>query len=206
MASTLELINQTLALIGERPLSTSTGSLGGICRSALTTALYQVVQSTRASVFEQFLTFTATNADYLVPIGVIPPTVAQIYKVQYRTTGYNDIYTLEKQRIEQLPYSYAYALVGANVYLSPLFARPITLFATVLNVPVLPADDVLSPIPDFLVGAIVHTAASILSLSYLDDGNAAALHRNQAQELTGLARLQFGVTRGREFNMGGINV
>lgn len=206
MAATLDLVNQTLALIGERALSTSTGSLGGMVRSALTTAIYKVVQETRASVFEQFLTFTATNADYLVPIGQIPSSVAQIYKVQYRTTGFNDIFTLEQQKLEQLPYNYSYALVGSSVYLSPLFARPITLFASVLNVPSLPADDVASPIPDFLVGAIVHSAASILSLSYLDDGNAAALHRNQAQELTGIARLQYGVTRAREFNMGGLNV
>ena len=200
---TLELCNQTLALVGERPLTTTTGSLGGIVRQALTTALFKVVQETRAQTFEQFLTFTATNDDYLVPIGNIPLTVAQFNKLQYRVVGDNKILTVKHQPLEILPYDLSYSIVGANVYLSPMFKRPVTLFASVLNVPSLPADAVDSPIPDYLAGCIMHTAASILCMSYLDDGNAAALHRNVAAELIGTARLQFGATRGREFNMGG---
>jgi hypothetical protein len=203
MAFTLDLINNTLALVGERPITTSTGSLGGIVRQALTTALYKVVQETRAQTFEQFLTFTATNDDYLVPIGSIPPTVAQFNKLQYRVVGDNRILTLKHQPLELLPYDRSYTIVGANVYLSPMFNRPITLFASVLNVPSLPADAVDSPVPDYLAGCVIHTAASILCLSYLDDPNASSLHRNIAAELIGIARLQFGSTRGREFNMGG---
>lgn len=203
---TLDLCNQTLALIGERPLTTTTGSLGGIVRQALTTALFKVVQETRAATFEQFLTFTATNADYLVPVGTIPPTVAQFNKLQYRITGDNRIYTIKSQPLEFLSYEPSYTIVGANLYLSPTFNRPITLFASVLNVPEIPADGVVSPLPDYLVGAVTHTAAAILCQSYLDDGNAAALHKNMAGELVGIIRLQYGATRGKSFNMGGWNV
>lgn len=205
MPSTLDLYNQTLALIGERPLTTSVGSLGGMVKNAITTALYKVIGETRASTFEQFLTFTGTNDDYLVPIGVVPPTVVQFNKVQYRATGQNTLVTVKHQPLDLLSFTFGYSIVGANLYLSPMYKRPITLFASALVVPSLPADDQPSPVPDYLVGAIVHTAAAILCISYLDDGNAAALQRNLAQELIGLNRLQFGATRGKSFNIGGWN-
>lgn len=206
MASTLELINRTLSLIGERPITTSTGSLGALTRNALTTAIYGVVQSTRASSFEQWLTFTATNDDFLVPAGVLPPTVAQVNKVSYRVTGSNRILVIKEQPLELLPHMLSYSVVGSNLFVSPMFARPVTLFASVLNVPELPADDVNSPIPEFIAGAVAHTAASILCLSYLDDPNAASLQRSIANELTVQTRLQYGQTRGKNFNIGGENV
>lgn len=200
---TLDLCNNVLALIGERPLTTTVGSLGGIVRQALTTAVYKVVEETRAQTFEQFLTFTATNDDYLVPIGSLPATVVQFNKLQFRVTGSNRICTLKHQPLELLACELSFTIVGINLYLTPMLKRPITLFASVLNVPDLPADGVVSPLPDYIVGAVSHTAASILSMSYLDDANAAALHRNTAAELVGIIRLQYGATRGKSFNIGG---
>jgi hypothetical protein len=206
MAFTLDLINQTLALIGERALATSTGSLGGMVRNALTTALYTVVQQTRASVFEQLLSFTATNTDFLVPIGSIPPNAVQFRKLTFRQTAAGALVVIKEQPLEQLPYTPSYSVVGDKIYLSPQFARPITLFAQALVVPSLPSDDTVSPIPDYLAGAVAHTAAAILCISYLDDGNAASLHRNTAQELIAIARLNSGIGKAREFNIGGVSV
>jgi hypothetical protein len=204
--NTLELVNNTLSLIGERPIASSTGSLGGITRSALTTAFYSVIQQTRASAFEQILTYTATNPDYLVPIGALPDTVVQLNKMYY-TDDNSRVFELKSQRLELLQFfPTSYTLIGNNIYLTNSFNRPVDIFASVLNVPDLTADGVDSGLPKYLIAPVSHLAASILAVSYLDDANVASVHRNMAEELIILVRGQLGRTRARSFNIGSINV
>lgn len=204
--NTLELVNNTLSLIGERPIASSTGSLGGSTRSALTTAFYSVIQQTRASAFEQILTYTATNPDYLVPIGALPDTVVQLNKMYY-TDDNSRVFELKSQRLELLQFfPTSYTLIGNNIYLTNSFNRPVDIFASVLNVPDLTADGVDSGLPKYLIAPVSHLAASILAVSYLDDANVASIHRNMAEELIVLVRGQLGRTRARSFNIGSINV
>jgi hypothetical protein len=207
MPNTLDLINNVCSLIGERPLASSTGSLGGIVRSALNNALYTVAQNTRSAEFEKFITFNATNSDYTVPIGTLPSSVVKVREVSFRTAAPNvQIYKLSEQDLDLLPYWRSYTIIGNNVYLSPMINRPVIIYLLTTNVPTLNADGDALPFSDALVGAVSHTAAAILCVSYIDDPNAAALHSRISNDLIVTARNNTGVGRGRKFNMGGVNV
>jgi hypothetical protein len=200
----LEIINNVCSLIGERPIASSTGSLGTIVRSAINTAIQTVADETRASSFEKLITFTATNNDYLVPIGVIPSSVSRIREVSIRTDAPNQLVVrLESQSLSLLPYYYSYTVIGDNLYLSPSIARPVVVYALSTDVPTLPSDDTVLPFSNSLLPAISHSAAAILCISYLDDANAASLQQRLASDLITRARNNKGVGRARTFNMGG---
>ena len=199
---TIDLINDTLALIGESALVTSTGSLGKLTRSVLQNAIYKVVQECRPSFFEQLLTFTATNVDPNVPIGQLPDNVSEVYNVFF-INGY------APTKIQSTSYNYlsrglalSYCVIGRSVYLGSGFARPAIVNMHVLNVPTLPpADDVNCGIPDACLAAVKHTAAAILCSSYLDDANAASVQRNIAQEMGNVLRSSYGINRGRTYSL-----
>jgi len=199
------MFNYVLSLIGEQPLLSSAGNLGQLVRNSLYTSTLAVVQSSRASFFEQFVTGTATNDDYLVPAMVVPTDVIQVLDVLY-ADPYVNLVPLSRQELVNFNRSYpdyTYDIVGSNLYISPRIPRPANIRLRALVVPSIPtADDTLVSIPKPALPAVAHGAASILCLSYVDDGNAAAQHERLADELTMALRQQYGITRGRTFNIG----
>lgn len=200
---TIDLINDTLALIGESPLTTSTGSLGKLTRSVLQTAIFRVIQETRPSFFELMMTATASNEDPFVPAIVLPDNVSEVYSVYFISNSLVTKLQSNSFAFITRGLSLGYCVVGRDVYIGSGFARPADFRLHVLNVPSLPpADDVDSGIPDAAVGAIKHTAASILCSSYLDDANASAVQRNIAQELMNVLRFSYGIaSRGRTYSL-----
>jgi hypothetical protein len=204
---TIELINSVLSHIGEQKLTTSTGSIGQLVRSIITTAIYKVVQETRYQSFDVMLTFTGTDENYLVPVGELPANVVQVYSVYYIANTnaiYGDILVrLNEYRLHHLNTVLGYALVGSNIHVSSHLAKPVDIRVRALVAPTLPvSDEAETSIPDALIPAIVHTAASILCVSYLDDPNAAAVQNRIASELIANARNHFGAGRGRMLNLG----
>lgn len=201
---TLNLINSVLHHIGEQSLATSAGTLGSLARTAIQSALTKVVQETRASFFEQVYTITATNDDYTVPAGQLSTQIAQVYDVVWNHDS--NIIRMMEQPFERLDVLFGYSIIGNNLYVTRLLNRPIDLQIRALVIPFLPeADDVDSGIPVALQPAVIHQAASILLVTYMDDANAAAIQQRMADTLIATARGQLGITRGRQFNMAGNN-
>jgi hypothetical protein len=204
---TIELINSLLSHIGEQKLTTSTGSIGQLVRSILTTAIYKVVQETRYQSFDVMLTFTGTDENYLVPVGELPANVVQVYSVYYvasTNTIYGDtLARLNEYRLHHLNTVLGYALVGSSLHVSTRLAKPVDIRVHALVAPTLPvSDEADSGLPDAIIPAIVHTAAAILCVTYLDDPNAAAIQTRIAGELTNNIRNQYGAGRGRMLNLG----
>lgn len=201
--NTLEFVNYVLSLIGEQPLLSTAGNLGQLVRNAIYSSTLSIVQTTRASFFEQFITGTATNVDYLVPALVLPEETIQVLEVAIVDIS-GDVITLQQLPHSQMLYypAYTYDIVGNKLYLSKTVDRPINIRVRALVLPTVPtADDAPVGIPKPIQPAIAHGAASILCLTYVDDSNAAAQHKNIADEMSLMLRQQFGITRGRVFNM-----
>jgi hypothetical protein len=204
---TIELINSVLSHIGEQKLTTSTGSIGQLVRSIITTAIYKVVQETRCQTFDVMLTYTATSENYQVPIGQLPLNVIQVYSVYYvanTNTIYGDtLARLNEYRLHHLNTVLGYALVGSNIHVSSHLAKPVDIRVHALVAPTLPvSDEADSGLPDAIIPAIVHTAAAILCVTYLDDPNAAAIQTRIAGELTNNIRNHYGAGRGRMLSLG----
>lgn len=205
----LDFCNYVLRLCGEQPLLSTTGNLGALVRSSINTSILSVVQSARVSYFEQLVTMTSSNEDYLVPVGSLPTSVAQVYDVWLLNTETNELIRMEHQQLEHLdgvyPY-YSYSVQGSNVHVNSRVVRPLTLRLQCLNVPTLPlADDSELNLPDTIQPAVAHTAASIILVSYVDDTNAASIQQRMADTLVNNLRSQFGNTRGKRYNMGNNN-
>lgn len=202
-SSTLDFVNYVLSLIGEQPLLSTAGNLGQLVRNSIYSSTLSIVQATRASFFEQFITGTTTNLDPLVPALVLPEETVQVLEVAIVDAS-GDFITIHRLELSQMSYypAYTYDIIGSNLYLSKSVDRPAQVKVRALVLPTLPtADDAPVSIPKPLQPAIAHSAASILCLSYIDDGNAAAQHKRIADEMTLMLRQQFGITKGRTFNM-----
>lgn len=203
----LQLVNSTLALLGESALLNTSGTLGQLVVTALNSALVKVVQETRASVFEQVLTGNVTSEDYLVSSLTLPDNTIQVFSVFLRiSTGVSTgdkLIPLEYSNLEELQEAPRYSVIGRELFVSPMIARPFTLRVHVLTLPQLPSSDgVDSGVPDIVLPAVRHAAASILYASYLDDANGSAIQRNLATELIEKLRNQYGNFRAKSFNMG----
>lgn len=206
---TIELINQVLALVGEQPLASSAGTLGQLTRSVIDTALQAVTQSVRPQTFERIYALTTTNNDYTVPVGAVPSNIIQIYNCFWRqglVSPYKFV-RLDTQPYEVLDQRIGYTIIGNSLFVSPLINRsdeyPLTIHLHTLTAPVLPtADDEDAGIPQPLLSAVKHQAAAIMLLSYVDDPNAASMHENIANQFKEMLRLQYGISRNREFNIG----
>lgn len=206
--TTLQLINSTLALIGEQALLSSTGTLGDLVRDAVNTALVNVAQETRANTFETTIQGTASNNDYLVPVLTLPANVLQVFTVSLRVstgTSFGDnLIQLDYLPLESLTVEPAYSISGANLYLSPTIARPASLFIRALQAFTLPTNDNTdSGLPDVVIPSVQHIAASILALSYLDDSNQAAVQQKIATSLLDKLKAQYGNFRAKSFNVSG---
>lgn len=197
----LDYCNEVLRLCGEQPLLSTTGNLGALVRSAINTSLLMVAQETRASVFETLVTMTATNDDYMVSAGTLPESVIQVYDVWLENTSTAQLIKLERQSLQYLggtmPY-YSYEVIGNQLFLNRSIVRPANVKLKCLSVPWLPlADDALVTIPDVMLPAIRHGAASIVLTTYVDDLNAASVHQRMSETMIAALRNQYGVTRGR---------
>lgn len=194
---TIDFLNSILALIGERSLTSSSGSLGTLVRSMTEAALLKVVQETRANFFQQRITMTATFADYTIAAGNIPTDVIQIYDCfLFDPTAYPTMQRMSKHPFSALTFNLGYAIEGDKVYISPAFVRPTTLVMNALVLPIIPADGALLGLPTAVVPAIRHTAAAMMLVSYLDDSNAASIQQNIADSMIVNLRSHFG--KGRE--------
>lgn len=199
---TLEFVNYVLSLIGEQPLATSAGNLGTLARNAIYTSLLTTVQFTRANFFEKLLSGQVTNEDYLVPAFKLPDETTQVLNVWLVDPITDTMVPLKQQELslQSIP-SFTYDIIGNQLFLNKGITRPAQLTIKALVIPTLPAsdtDDIGFPSP--IRSAVAHGAASILCLSYVDDGNAAAQHKRLAEEAMLMLRQQFGITRGRQFN------
>lgn len=206
----LEFCNQVLALCGEQPLATTAGNIGALLRSCIQTSLYHVAQQTRAACFEQMLMFTATNDDFQVSIGQLPDDLVQITYTWLDTSAdYVPLIPLHYREYHELGYGapeYTYSTVGKDVFLNGRIARPAFVRMRGLVAPVLPtADDSELTIPSVVLQAVAHNAAAIFLVSYIDDANAAAVQQRIADTLIGNVRVQYGQTRGKQYNIGNNN-
>lgn len=202
--TTLDFINYVLSLIGEQPLYTSAGNLGQLVRNSIYTSMLGVVQTSRASMFEQYLTATVVNLDSNVPAYTIPDDLVQLLNVSFvdATLTKGLLVSISRKEVISNNAGYYYEVVGNSLYLSQAIDRPVQLKLRALVVPTLPtADDAPIALPKPVLPAIAHGAASILCLSYVDDANASSMHKRMADEATNMLRQQFGITRGRAFNM-----
>jgi len=205
----LQLTNAVLALIGEQSLLSSTsGSLAAIATDAINTAITNVAQETRANIFETTLQTNVTDTNYLDAAYVLPASVLQVYTVSLRQSigsSYGDnLIQLEFQPLESLPSVPSYCVVGSNLFVSPTIARPCSLYIRALQGTQLPGvDGTDSGLPDLVIPAVQHTAASILALSYLDDPDQAAIQQKIAQALLDKLKSQTGVARAKAFNITG---
>lgn len=203
--SVLEFINYVLSLIGEQSMLSSAGNLGQLTRNCIYSSTLAVVQSTRATFFEQLITGTATNVDYKVPALVLPTEVAQVQDVSI-DDGFGNLSPLHRQEFALLNSSFplgTYEIIGSNVYLNANIPRPIDVLVRALVIPTLPVSDSATfSLPKPVQPAVAHLAASILCLSYVDDANAAAQHKRMADEMILMLRQQFGISKGRTFNVG----
>lgn len=204
----LQLINSVLQLVGENQLLDSTGNLGQLVADTINTAIVNIAGETRANVFEQVLAQNVTASDYLTSALTLPANTLQVYSVLLRiSTGLaagDQLIPLEYLPLESIPLEPSYSVVGSEVFVSPMIARPFTLRVHVIAASSLPTSDSAdSGLPDVVIPVIQHAAASILALSYLDDPNQAAVHRNIAEQLTEKLRKQYGNNRAKTFNIGG---
>lgn len=202
----LQLINHTLSLIGENQLSTSANQLGTLAVNVLNTAFSSVAQDSRHSSFEIILTGNITEADYLNPAYSIPLDVLQVYKVFVKTTdvtnGYSVLDELEYLELDCLFDETGYSIIGNNLYLTRCITRPFTIQIQAVQNYELPAlDSDVVDLPDQVLQAVAHTAASILSLSYLDNPNAAATQSNLRNAIIDKLQKQSGSTRAKTFNI-----
>lgn len=208
MAETkLQLVNSTLALLGETSLTSTANAIGALVLTALNSALVMVAQQSRAGIFEKAVGVTVTNPDYLVSAYTIPDNALQVFSVLLRVstgvTGGDKLIPLKYVGLEELDEYYSYSIVGRDLYLSSTLARPCTIGVYILELPQLPANDGdTSGIPDVVLPAVRHTAASILYASYLDDANGSAVQRRIAEDFIEKLRTQYGLLRGKSFNMG----
>jgi hypothetical protein len=191
----LEFVNSILALIGEQRLASTSGSLGTLTKNVAQSAVVSVAAAVRPQQFEHMV--VVTNL-----VQQLPAEVLQIFSVFRKAQG-------KLSRLQQLPFEelsnyIGYCLVGNTIFVSPLITdTPLEIQLHCLLVPTLPAsDDDDIPLPSTIVPAVQHVAASILLLSYLDDVNQAALHRNIADQMIALLRGTTGISRGRTFNIG----
>jgi len=203
MMPTLDFFNYVLSLVGEQPLATTAGNLGMLTRNAIYTSLLTVVQSKRANFFEKLLSGEVTNVDYLVPAFSLPDEVTQVLNVWLVDQVTGEMVQLVQQPLStQTVPTLSYDIIGNKLYINKGITRPAQLSIRALVIPTLPTsdtDDVGIPAP--LRPAIAHGAASILCVSYIDDGNAAAQHKRLADEAMLMLRQQFGIARGRHFNL-----
>ena len=194
---TIDFLNSILALIGERSLTSSSGSLGSLVRAMTEAALLKVVQETRANVFQQRISMTATFDDYTIAVGSIPTDVIQIYDCFLSdTNAYPKMQRMPKQSFANLTWRLGYAIEGNQLFISPHFVRPLTLVLSALVLPFLAADGAELTIPTAFIPAIRHTAAALMLVSYVDDSNAASIQQNIADTMITNLRNQYG--KGRE--------
>lgn len=201
---TLEFYNYVLSLIGEQPLLSSEGDLGSLLANSVYSSTLAVVQSSRATFFERLYTATATNSDYLVPAFTLPNELVQLYEM-WLVDSQSNLLLMHRQPFDRLNYGnhyFSFDTIGNDVYFSNNIVRPATVKLRALFAPNTKiADDLAFPVPQPAQPAIAHGAASIMCLSYVDDGNAAASHKKISDELTAMLRQQYGVNRGKTFNM-----
>lgn len=205
MTTKLELVNRTLHLCGEQSLANSNGTLGSITKGCIQSALQQVVQMSRSKQFEMIQTFTVTNSDWTVNESNLSSNTLQIMRVRY-FDGIN-WYPLSQQEYDGLPWNIGYSIVSGNIYVSPLLARPQKIDVLTIVVPQLSGfgDNDTLPFGDLIVPSVIHTAASILLLSYLDDANSAAAQQKIAESFISYLKQQTGMTYGRLLSFRGIN-
>lgn len=204
----LQLINSVLQLVGENQLLDSSGNLGQLVADTINTAIVNIAGETRANVFEQVLAQNVTSPDYLVSALTLPANTLQVYSVLLRiSTGLSSgdkLIPLEYLPLESIPIEPSYSVVGSELFVSPMIARPFTLRVHVIASTSLPSSDSAdSGLPDVVIPVVQHAAAAILALSYLDDSNQAAVHRNIAEQLSEKLRKQYGSNRAKTFNIGG---
>lgn len=204
----LQLVNSVLALVGENQLLSTTGNLGTLVVDTINTSIANIVQETRSQVFESTLAANVTSPDYLTSALTLPDNTAQVYSVLLRvSTGLasgDKLFSLDYLPLEDTPTEPSYSVVGKQLFVSPMVARPFTLRVHTLTIPVLPINDGDdSGLPDIVIPAVQHAAAAILALSYLDDANQASLHRNVAEQLIAKLKQQYGNNRARTYNVGG---
>lgn len=205
----LEFVNYVLSLCGEQPLLSTAGNLGALARNAINSSILTVVQTSRASFFEQQIVFNATNDDYLVSIGQLSDSVAQVLQAWLLDASTNTLIGMKRVELQALNnygHYYSYEVVGRDVFINKAIIRPCFVHMRVLSIPTLPlADDSDLNLPNAVIPAVAHTAAAILLISYIDDANAASMHQNLAATFIDNLRLQFGTTRARVYSMSNTN-
>jgi hypothetical protein len=192
----LEFINSILALVGEQRLASTSGSLGTLTKNVAQSAVVSVAAAVRPQQFEKLV--VVSNQ-----VQPLPDSILQIFSVFLSSQG--QLLKLSQLPLEALSNNVGYSIVGNTMYLSPrIVTTPLEVKVHCLVVPQLPlSDDDDVGIDFILLPAIQHVAASTLLVSYLDDANQAAIHKNIADQLIITLRGTTGISRGRQFNIGG---
>jgi hypothetical protein len=173
MSTLLTHVNNTLALIGEQPLSDTTGNLGTLAKRCLQSALYTLVAETRHTSFLSQTTFTVTNTDHTLPAFTLPALCIQLKSIYWRSDApapYRVI-KLYPASYDTLDRNWSYCIVGSQVFVGYSMPRP---FTAVLEAYVAPSlegavDSFAVVIPQETEIALEATAAALLGSSYLDD-------------------------------------
>jgi hypothetical protein len=198
VASLLTHINNTLRLVGEQPLLSSSGNLGDLCKQALDEALYVVAAEVRHTSFVQLTTFTVANTDYLQPAFTLPSRCVQVLALYYQTpnTTPTRLTKLKQAPLQTLLSSYSYSIVGSQVFVGNVLTRPFDLRLKSVVAPALPALDTdLLTLDSEVVPVLETVAASLLSSSYLDDSAVTGTLTRRAQDSVARLRNRAGLTR-----------
>jgi hypothetical protein len=198
VATLLTHINNTLRLIGEQPLLSSSGNLGDLTKQALDEALLTVVQETRHSSFVSLTSFVASNANYLQPAFALPGRCVQLLTLYYQVpdTSPQRLVKLVPGALETLATNHRFLVVGSQVYVGNVLERPCSLTLKALVAPALPTLDTDNLAVESEVALVVEAvAAALLAYSYLDDGAQANTLERRAQEAVVRLRTRAGLTR-----------
>lgn len=193
MATLLTHVNNTLALIGEQPLTSSVGNLGTLTKRCLQSAIYTVVAETRHTGFLSQTLFTVTNADFTVAAFTLPSLCIQLKNIYWRSV-YSTPYQLIKlmpSSFDNLDNNWAYTIVGNQVYIGYRLPRPFTAILEAYLAPSIDgvADSFNLIVPQETEIAIEAVAAGLLASSYIDDlATQASLTRRAETEVMQLRK------------------
>lgn len=193
MATLLTHVNNTLALIGEQPLSSTVGNLGTLTKRCLQSALYTLVAETRHTGFLSQTQFTVSNADFTVAAFTLPSLCIQLKNIYWRS-----VYSTPYQIIKLLPSTYdkldnnwAYAIIGNQVFIGYKLTRPFTAILEAYTAPSIDgvADSFAVIVPQETEIALEAVAAGLLASSYIDDlATQASLQRRAQSEVEQLRK------------------
>jgi hypothetical protein len=187
VATLLTHVNNTLRLIGEQPLANTASPQGSLAKQMLESALITTVAQTRYSSFLTLQTLTVSATDYLTAAFALPARCIQLKNIWLRqptnSTPSFKLVKLTPRSLETLYKSFAYCVVGSNVFIGSALARPFDVSLEGYFAPAvltLVDSDTLA-IPDEVVNCMEAVAAATLSVSYLDDFAQAAQLQKRAE-------------------------